>query len=230
MNTGRRGCAVTVRALTETPFTGHEGEYVRVPPRNVVPKPQQKPHPPLWLACSRHETVQLAAQHGMGVLSFGFVDPERARENVRAYEATFATQCVPLGEAVNNQFACVLPMLCHSDERTALERGVEGPNFFGYGLSHYYIFGSHRPGATDLWAEFVDNRDDTGFSPTASLANGGDLALRAEAFGRAGIRGGIGTPAQLRRFLRRYEEAGVDQILFLMQTGRTQHAHVLRSA
>ena len=58
------GLRVAVRCMTEEPFTGHSGEYVTMPPRNVVPKPRQKPHPPLWVACSRRDTIHLAAQHG----------------------------------------------------------------------------------------------------------------------------------------------------------------------
>src|SRR4051794_12469860 len=41
------GLDVTLRCLTETPFTGHQGRYCELPPRNVVPKPVQQPHPPL---------------------------------------------------------------------------------------------------------------------------------------------------------------------------------------
>src|SRR5439155_10351089 len=43
---------VITRMMVEEPFAGWDGTYLRMPPRNVVPKPKQKPHPPLWLACS----------------------------------------------------------------------------------------------------------------------------------------------------------------------------------
>ena len=52
--------------LVEEPFAGFEGEFIQMPPRNVVPKPLQKPHPPLWVACTRRETIQLAARAGSG--------------------------------------------------------------------------------------------------------------------------------------------------------------------
>lgn len=41
------GGRVALRCLSETPFTGHRGRYVTMPPRNVVPKPEQRPHPPV---------------------------------------------------------------------------------------------------------------------------------------------------------------------------------------
>ena len=60
---------------------------VILPPRNVVPKPLQKPHPPLWVACSRRETIHLAAQNGIGALSFSFIEPEEAKHWVDDYYA-----------------------------------------------------------------------------------------------------------------------------------------------
>ena len=59
------------------PYPGFEGEFFSMPARNVVPKPVQKPHPPLWVACSNRETIKLAARLGIGALTFAFVDPMR---------------------------------------------------------------------------------------------------------------------------------------------------------
>src|SRR5262249_13426107 len=81
---------VALRCMSETPFTGHEGRFVSMPPRNVVPKPRQRPHPPVWVACTRRETIHLAAQHGIGALTFAFFDPEEAQHWVSDYYATLA--------------------------------------------------------------------------------------------------------------------------------------------
>ncbi len=53
---------VSIRCMTEEPFTGFKGEHIQMPARNVVPKPLQKPHPPVWVACTRPASVQMAAQ------------------------------------------------------------------------------------------------------------------------------------------------------------------------
>src|SRR5271156_1494945 len=95
------GMRVAVRMLVENPFTGYEGQFVSVPPRNVVPKPLQKPHPPLWLACSRRETVSRAARSAVGALAFQFVDPEDASSVVDEYYALLEREGVPIGRAVN---------------------------------------------------------------------------------------------------------------------------------
>ena len=107
----------------------------------------QKPHPPLWVACSRRETIHLAAQHGIGALAFAFVDPEEAKHWVDDYYSTLENEGVPIGDAVNANVACVTTFMCDRDEETALARGIEGANFFGYSLAHYYVFGRHAPAA-----------------------------------------------------------------------------------
>src|SRR5437879_5150923 len=114
------------RMFVEEPFAGYDGTYVKMPARNVVPKPLQKPHPPLWVACSRRETIHLAAAKGIGALSFSFIEPEQAKQWVDDYHATLASDaCVPAGFSVNSQVACVLPFMCHQDEETAIERGLD---------------------------------------------------------------------------------------------------------
>ena len=224
------GLEVAVRCLTETPFTGVDGTYVSMPPRNVVPKPVQKPHPPLWVACSRKDTIMLAAEKGIGALSFAFIDPEEARGWVRDYEEALASTCVPVGLEINPSIACVTPMMCHPDEQVALEMGLEGGNFFGYSLGHFYIFGDHVPAETDVWQEFIERRAEVGYSPEAALATEQEtLGAKVVAGESSGLRGAVGTPEQIREFLRRYEEAGVDQIIFVMQAGRNRHEDIMSS-
>ena len=225
------GLEVALRCMTETPFTGVDGRFVQMPPRNVVPKPMQRPHPPLWVACSRRDTILLAAEKGIGALTFAFIDPEEATRWVADYEATLAERCVPVGLAVNPTIACVTQMMCHPDERVALDRGLEGGNFFGYSLGHYYVFGEHRPGSTDVWREYLDRRGTQGYSPEI------ETALRQERLGaklaagdRTGLRGATGTPAQVREYLERFEQAGVDQVIFVLQAGNNAPRAHLRVA
>ena len=224
------GLEVAVRCMTETPFGGVEGRFVSMPPRNVVPKPVQKPHPPLWVACSRRDTILLAAEKGIGALSFAFVEPEDAKQWVDDYEGVLHDRCVPVGRSVNPQVACVTPMMCADREEDALAWGLEGANFFGYSLAHFYVFGEHVPATTDVWAEFVERRGKMGYSPEAALAARHEtLGAKAAAGDQTGLRGAIGTPGQLREFLRRYEAAGVDQLIFVMQAGRNRHEHIMES-
>src|SRR5919107_842633 len=170
--------AVT-RMFVEEPFAGYDGRWLSMPPRNVVPKPRQKPHPPLWVACSRRSTIRMAARRGIGALSFSFVEPEEAGTWVREYEEIIASErCVPAGFAVNPRVAVTVPMHVHADEATAIERGIDGAHFFGYALAHYYVFGEHRPGRTNLWQEFQARRDDVGLARGAIEAAGDALGIK----------------------------------------------------
>ena len=85
---------VVTRMMVEEPFAGVDGRFLSMPPRNVVPKPLQKPHPPLWVACSRRETIRLAAEKGIGALSFSFVEPEEAKAWVDEYHAIIASRAL----------------------------------------------------------------------------------------------------------------------------------------
>jgi alkanesulfonate monooxygenase SsuD/methylene tetrahydromethanopterin reductase-like flavin-dependent oxidoreductase (luciferase family) len=221
---------VVARMMVEEPFAGADGRFLSMPPRNVVPKPLQKPHPPLWVACARRETILLAAARGIGALSFSFVEPEEAKAWVDEYHQIIDSErCVPGGFAVNPQVAVVLPMMCAPDEAQAIERGIDGAHFFGYSLAHYYVFGDHRPGRTNIYEEFLRRRDDVGFARSIISADDAPLGVRVLEQGLGSLRGAIGSPDQVRDLCRRYEEAGVDQVIFVMQTGRNRHEHICES-
>jgi alkanesulfonate monooxygenase SsuD/methylene tetrahydromethanopterin reductase-like flavin-dependent oxidoreductase (luciferase family) len=226
------GLRVALRCMTEAPFTGHSGPWVTMPPRNVVPKPRQKPHPPVWVACSRRDTIHLAAQKGIGALTFAFINPEEARLWVDDYYATLENECVPIGDAVNPNVAAVTTFMCADTEQQAMARGVEGGNFFGYSLAHYYLFGRHAPARTDVWEEYRAQRDEHGFSMEAvfQAANTSNrLGAKVTDQGQSGLRGAIGTPEQIRQYLHRFEECGLDQVVFVSQAGKNQHEHIMES-
>lgn len=194
------------RMMATDPYPGHDGAYFSMPHRSVVPKPLQRPHPPIWVACSNRETIKLAAQLGIGALTFAFVDADEARHWVSEYYDTFKSECQPIGLDVNPNIAMVTGFMCHKDSDTAVERGLEGFQFFGYALSHFYATGTHVPGRFDIWEDFLKN------GPK-----------------ERGPTGCIGNPDEVRETLRIYEEAGVDQVVFIQQGGRNRHKHICES-
>ena len=226
------GVRVATRCMSESPFTGYKGEFVTMPPRNVVPKPMQKPHPPLWVACSRRDTIHMAAKNGMGALAFAFFDPEEAKFWVDDYYHTLEHEGVPIGDAVNPNLAAVTTYFCHEDEEEAIRRGSEGVNFIGYSLGHYYVYGKHKPSETNVWQEYLDLRAEKGFDPAAvKVAQDSQHTLGAKAVeaGSSGLRGAMGTPEQVRNYLRRYEECGVDQVILALTAGKNKHEHIMET-
>src|SRR2546423_8364498 len=180
-----------------------------MPPRNVTPKPKQKPHPPLWVACSRRETILVAARKGIGALSFSFIEPEAAKEWADEYYAILESEeCVPAGFDWNPNLAVVLPMMLDENESRAIEKGIDGAHFFGYSLAHYYVFGEHRPGATSVWDEFLANRDERGFARSIVTPDDAPLGVKLLQEGLGSLRRAVGPPEQVHALRRRYGAAG----------------------
>jgi alkanesulfonate monooxygenase SsuD/methylene tetrahydromethanopterin reductase-like flavin-dependent oxidoreductase (luciferase family) len=218
------------RMFVEEPFAGYKGKWFEMPVRNVVPKPLQRPHPPMWVACSRRETIHLAAQNGIGALSFSFIEPEEAKVWVDDYYKTIESEeCVAGAFAVNPNIAIVMPLMCHEDEETAIDRGIDGGHFFGYSLIHHYAIGQHRPGITNIWEEFQEKRSLFGFDRDIAAQTGENLAAQMVQQGTGSLRGAVGTPDQIRALLKGYEDAGVDQVIFVCQAGPNKHEHICES-
>ena len=72
------------RMWTEESFEW-DGKYFQMPARNVLPKPVQQPHPPMWVAVSSPETAIQAAERGLGLLGVSIGTPEEYEQRVRDY-------------------------------------------------------------------------------------------------------------------------------------------------
>ncbi len=119
--------------------------------------------------------------------------------------------------------------MCHQDEETAIQRGLDGAHFFGYALAHYYVFGDHVPNRTSIWDEFQANRSNFGFDRDIAAQTGQQLGAQLLEDGIGSLRGAVGTPGQIRELVRAYEAAGVDQVIFVSQAGRNRHEHICES-
>jgi alkanesulfonate monooxygenase SsuD/methylene tetrahydromethanopterin reductase-like flavin-dependent oxidoreductase (luciferase family) len=195
------------------PYPGFDGKYFKMPCRNVLPKPVQRPHPPMWMACTNRDTIRIAASLGVGALAFSFVNPEEARAWSDIYYGIIASdKCVPLGHSVNANIAMVSSFSLHHDRAEAIRRGHEGFEFFGYALNALVAHDT-VPGRTNLWGEYLKLRGNRTEEVVA-------IASRVEQSS------GIGTPDDMRRHLRAFQEAGIDQVILLQQAGRTRHDHI----
>lgn len=205
----------TAKMMCMNPYPGFQGKYFSMPHRNVVPKPVQKPHPPIWAACSNRDSLNLAAQLGVGALTFAFINAEEAKFWVDEYYETFKKQCNPIGQAVNPNVAMLTGFMCHKDHETAIQLGQEGAQFFAFGLGHYWRDGTHIPGRTNLWEEFKK-------MPLSTSQN-----MERERK-KAGMRG-IGNPKHLIENFKNLENSGVDQLILLHQSGSYKHQDICES-
>ncbi|MDA0338822.1 MAG: LLM class flavin-dependent oxidoreductase [Proteobacteria bacterium] len=203
--------------MTMNPYPGFEGEFFSMPCRNVVPKPLQKPHPPLWMACSNRDTIKVAASLGVGALAFSFVDPSEAKHWADIYyDIIKSDQCVPVGHSVNANIAMVSSFSVHEDRAEAIRRGQDGFEFFSYALSSL-VTKDTVPGRTTLWKDFHEIRG----NKTEEIVRTAALDPQYSS--------GIGTPEDITRHMKEYEDAGVDQLILLQQAGRNKHEEICRS-
>ncbi|MFN0090755.1 MAG: LLM class flavin-dependent oxidoreductase [Acidimicrobiales bacterium] len=190
------------------PYPGFEGKGFSMPCRNVIPKPRQKPHPPMWMACTNRHTIEVAARNGLGVLAFSFLDPESARHWASVYyDIIRSEECVPLGHSVNPNFAMVAGFSIHPDAQEAQRRGIDGFQFFRYAINAL-VANETRPGRSRLWEEYEELR-------------GPDLPSLAAP--------GIGTPENFLKLATEFQNAGIDQMIFLQQGGKNRHEHICES-
>jgi luciferase family oxidoreductase group 1 len=186
------------------------GQYYDFPARNVIPKPLQQPHPPLWVACSNIQTIANAGEWGMGALGFSFVSPDAARAWVHKYYNTLLHRPKPLCDYPRNpNIAIVNGFMCAPTDEEAVAKAA-GWTFFIFALSYYGRKGVDAPGTSDLWREYQDWR----------------RTEKAQAALKSGL---IGSPATIRARLRQFEAAHVDQVILLNQAGRTSHEDICDS-
>ncbi|MGY9056741.1 MAG: LLM class flavin-dependent oxidoreductase, partial [Alphaproteobacteria bacterium] len=142
------------------PYPGYEGEGFSMPARNVLPKPLQTPHPPLWMACTNRDTIKVAAQNGIGALAFSFIDPDEAKAWADIYYGIIKSEeCVPLGRSVNPNIAMVSAFSIHEDRAEAIRRGKDNFEFFRYSQQKL-VAEDFTPGHSDMWGDFIKARGD----------------------------------------------------------------------
>jgi alkanesulfonate monooxygenase SsuD/methylene tetrahydromethanopterin reductase-like flavin-dependent oxidoreductase (luciferase family) len=183
------------------PFS-YEGLSFSMPERNVLPKPLQRPHPPLWVTVTSPGTELDAADRGLGCLGVaaaGYAEQER---RTKRYHQRIQ-QCDPVSSVVNDQVTTLNFLYCHEDAATAAGRGMNMVGMFGLANSHL------------LWTREA--------YPTRAYQSLGNLApsTRSETGGPGdphGIPEGIivGDPDRVARAIERWEAIGVDGINFLV--------------
>ena len=191
--------------------TEHHGEHFDLPLRNVLPKPYQKPHPPLWVACSQLDTIEMAGRRGMGALGFQFLSGDMATAWVHAYYNSFVRDLDRLADyQTNPNIALVSGFMCAETEEEAVRRS-DGWTFFQFALRFYATNGPPAEASTvNLWNEYLKWKD----TPTGRKMRGSQL---------------VGTPDSIRQKLLKFEESKIDQVILLNQAGRNTHEDICSS-
>ena len=127
-----------------------EGQFWNVPPREVRPKPYQKPHPAIWVAALQPTTYQLAAELGIGVMALSVASPSFLAPHIKAYKER-VRQASPVGKFINDQWLSATMAVCGSDDKAARELAAKSLRTF---------FGPDRPylkDQTHLYEQLVES-------------------------------------------------------------------------
>ena len=207
--------SIIPRMWTEDPFS-HDGHYYKIPPRSVIPKPVQQPHPPLWVACSQPTSFQRAGEMGLGVLCFNLGGYDQLVERIQMYRDGLK-HATPVGSFANEQVAALCIIHCGENDNEARDlAGPEGAWFVNKTHDLYRPWHEQDVAVPDSYKFAVDAQrgERMGKTITDHLDSG--------AFA-------MGDPDSIIKTLTKYQEAGVDQILCFMQMGNLPHAKIMDS-
>ena len=86
---------VVLLAWTTDSFS-HEGKYYQYQDVQVVPKPLQKPHPPIRMACNSSDSFQLAGERGWRIFSSPVIVPApRLQHDITTYNILLSEHGAP---------------------------------------------------------------------------------------------------------------------------------------
>jgi alkanesulfonate monooxygenase SsuD/methylene tetrahydromethanopterin reductase-like flavin-dependent oxidoreductase (luciferase family) len=191
------------------------GRFFNIPKIQVIPKPLQKPHPPIFVACSKPESAERVGKLGLGALNFGLGTDDYLASNVLAYRSAFATSKPELWKA-NNHFACTAAALVLEDDRTACNYGLRGARFFSESFAQYYLSGTRPTGNLDI---------SRGFPIEEELQK----AMRFRNAPGSYVTTIMGDYLCARESVQRFVDAGVDEIMLIMQLGTVPNDMVEKS-
>ncbi|ODT89966.1 LLM class flavin-dependent oxidoreductase [Phenylobacterium sp. SCN 70-31] len=238
------------RVWTEPEFSWDGGDY-RVPPREIVPKPVQRPHPPLWQTCGSPESFYMAGEMGVGALGTTLLSPVKfLGEMLREHDRGLSACQAPAGRFINRQKGCFTFVHVAETRAEAIANGAAwsalwyvnaAPRVFKVPRRVWYDMikaGLHPNSARDTAAlaqldpdETVIHDDDP---PVVVLlkrmAQGQEIGFEeAHEVLEPLDCVVIGDPEHCAEKLRGYEAIGADRMMCMMQFGSIPPAAVLKS-
>jgi alkanesulfonate monooxygenase SsuD/methylene tetrahydromethanopterin reductase-like flavin-dependent oxidoreductase (luciferase family) len=226
-----------------------DSEHIRIPEREIVPKPLQQPHPPLWVTSATPEGFEAAGAMGVGVLGTVMLSPLEYLGTLLDHYRRGVERCEPIGEFATAQSAFFAFVHCAETTDDAIEsRAAEAvlwfmnsqPAFFGVERRHWI---ETIRGNLPLWSN-IDHHVEPGQAQDAGDLEDPVPVIRLMNRLHAGLEIDpveayeallpidsviIGDPEACRPKITRYADLGVDRLMCLMQMGHLEHRYVMQS-
>lgn len=210
--------------------------------RAIVPKPFQKPHPPLWQAGSSPTSFERASRNGMGVLGVTLWTPiEEIAARVQVYRDAIS-EAEPVGEFINNQVALFTFVHCAETDQKAKDNGAAAAAAW-YSNQNFTLFRTAESERGSNAADFaggdfvgafletsVENPDEVGVALRQRLVKGEDVAPE-EIYEYLDAQDALiaGDPDTCLKKLQRYADIGVDRLMAFQQVGHLTHEQITGS-
>ena len=213
----------------------HTSDLINVPPRPIIPKPVQGPHPPLFMACTREMMFEFTGSHGIGALALGFAGPDDIARKNEIYRMAIAAreESEVIGAFANDKLVALCPAIVLEDREEAQKIGFRGHRFFVESITQWK--GGPPPA--------VDTYEDDNMAVLLAMheqtieANFGSERIhsltideiRSSGLQRYNVNQAYGDPDDAIAYIERLIEAGADEIMFLLQMGTVPHETIMES-
>jgi alkanesulfonate monooxygenase SsuD/methylene tetrahydromethanopterin reductase-like flavin-dependent oxidoreductase (luciferase family) len=210
---GREAMEAVLRMFEHERFPGYKGKHFDLPARDVVPRPIQQPHPPLWVAASNFETYEYAGLQGVGVIGVTRNTPAETKPAIDAYRRSIrgGDRSKLLGKFANEHVGAYAIACLDDDDRRGRELVCAAARWY-YGDNeaevNRYRFGSAKEGGKQIADKIAKRSNDELIEDAMAIGGNADTVCRQ---------------------IEKWAAAGVDQFIFMLQAGHLTHEQVMRS-
>ncbi|HTJ65479.1 MAG TPA: LLM class flavin-dependent oxidoreductase [Alphaproteobacteria bacterium] len=207
----------------------HHG-LIDIPPRPIHPKPYQDPHPKMYMACSKPDSVKIAGSRGLGALVLGFSGPDEFAKKNALYREAYRNRDPKdqVGYRPNEHLAVLCPAIVLEDGEKARRIGVRGQRFFAESLAYWYA-GGPPPNIPDLDVEAQEEEMERHKERVLAFLDTAKIAPTEQHTGYYNFDAAYGTPADAIAYVERLKAAGADEILFHPQMGTVPHEIIMET-
>jgi alkanesulfonate monooxygenase SsuD/methylene tetrahydromethanopterin reductase-like flavin-dependent oxidoreductase (luciferase family) len=229
-----------------------KSDYFDIRDVSIVPKPLQKPHPPLWQACSSLTSFEQAGRNGVGALGVTlWAPPSQVKEWIDIYRAAVRSTERPVGSFVNDQVAFFTFVHCADTDEEAMQNGAAtaaawytSMAFTFFEAREVFMMTAAEEEAKmrdlaggGLTGQFLRNRAEAGQAApnraqiVIGRIMGGEQVSDAEVFDALSEQDSliVGSPETCRRKMEVYRDLGIDRLMCFQQVGNLPHDKVMKS-
>ncbi len=202
---------------------------LKISPHPILPQPVQEPHPPLFLACTKRETLKMAAELGVGALVLGFAGAGEIREMRKIYDKAIANRTGQrfVSDKPNDHFSALCPAIVLDDREKAFRIGARGQRFFAEAIMHWNL--KTPPPDTNPEDEDVFKSVDTAREKVLAKISEMNIPITPNTTSTLNIEHAYGDADDAIRYVNELKSAGADEIMCIMQMGTVPQDAILET-